>query len=372
MDSASTSPLGEDRPLHGLRVVELASVLAGPLAGSFFAELGAEVIKVENPKTGGDVTRQWRAAGESPEGPSAYYAAANGPKEVQMLDLYSDEGQRQLHGLLSEADLLLQNFRPAGLVKLGLEPQALAERHPHLIHVHLKGFFSEPDRAGYDMVVQAETGFMAMNGEPGRPPVRMPVALMDVLAAHQMRSAALLALWQRERDGLGSYLEVWLDAAGLSALANRATEHLVAGSEPQPLGALHPQIAPYGESFECACGQRVVMAVGNDRQFAALCGLLGHPEWAADARFASNPDRVSNRTALTELLASALSRLEAKPLLMEALNSGIPLGKLNLVSEALDGPTGRAMTAAFECDGYPVQHVRQVAFRVHRNGNRST
>jgi len=146
----------------------------------------------------------------------------------------------------------------------------------------------------------------------------------------------------------------------------------VAGNEPQPLGAVHPQIAPYGESFVCACGQRVVMAVGNDRQFAALCGLLGHPEWAVDVRFATNPKRVSHRTALTELLASALSQHDAKALLMAARKSGVPIGKLNLVSEALDGPTGRAMTASFTCDGHAVQHVRQVAFRVHRNGNRST
>ena len=158
-----------------------------------------------------------------------------------------------------------------------------AKRFPRLIHVTSSAFCDQPHRGGYDMAVQAETGFMSMNGER-RDPIRMPVALMDVLAAHQMRSALLLALYERERSGHGAYIETWLDASGFSALANRATEHLVAGQTPEPLGAIHPQIAPYGESFVCACHGRVVMAVGGDAQFHALCHLLGHPEWATDDR----------------------------------------------------------------------------------------
>ena len=372
MEDRASSPLGMDRPLKGLRVVELASVLAGPLAGSFFAELGAHVVKVENPASGGDVTRQWRSEGESTDGPSAYYVAANGPKEVRMLDLKEGEDRAELDGLLAEADIVLQNYKPGTLERLGLHPTALAERHPHLIHVHLKGFLSNANRPGYDMVVQAETGFMAMNGGDDGRSFRMPVALMDVLAAHQMRSAALLALWQRERDGLGSYLEVWLDASGLSALANRATEHLVAGKEPQALGALHPQIAPYGETFPCHCGGEIATAVGNDHQFRELCGLLGHGEWAEDDRFVTNPLRVQHRKALAQLMAPAFLEKSAEWVLGEALKRGVPLGRVNKVSAALDSDSGRAMTATFETEGHPVRHVRQVAFRIHRNGKRST
>jgi len=372
MEHRATSPLGMERPLEGLRVIELASVLAGPLAGSFFAELGAEVIKVENPTTGGDVTRQWRSTSEPLDRPSAYYVAANGPKEVRMLDLKQDGDRAELDRLLADADIVLQNYKPSGLDRLGLQPEALAARHPHLIHVHLKGFLSDDNRPGYDMVVQAETGFMSMNGQGDGPIFRMPVALMDVLAAHQMRSAALLALWQREQDGLGSYLEVWLDASGLSALANRATEHLVGGKEPQALGALHPQIAPYGETFRCRCGSQIVTAVGNDPQFVALCGLLGHPEWAKDDRFVSNPLRVQHREAMSQFLAPAFLERRADMLLAEARKRNIPLGKVNRVSEALGSDSGRAMTATFETEGHTVQHVRQVAFSIHRNGKRST
>lgn len=369
--SGPTAPLGPHRPLSGLRVVELASVLAGPLVGTFLAELGADVTKVEHPDRG-DVTRNWRSAGESPDGPSAYFAAANGPKRSAQIDLKSPEGQQQLDGLLRDADILLQNAMSASLPGLGLEPDVLAERFPALIHIHLKGFMDRPDRGGYDMVVQAESGFAALNAAPGGPASRMPVALMDVLAAHQMRSAVLLALYEREKDGQGAYIETWLDASGLSALANRATEYLVAGQEPQPLGTLHPQIAPYGETFICRCGGRVVLAVGNDRQFAALCGILGLSPLASDARFAENPDRVVHREAMAQQLAKAIGERDADSLLASASERGVPMGRVNTISDALNSPTGRAMTASFEWEGAPVRHVRQVAFRVHRAGSRST
>ena len=364
-------PLGDDRPLEGLKVIELASVLAGPLVGTFLAELGAEVVKVEMPGIG-DVTRSWRLSGESPDGPSAYYVAANGPKQGLRLNLKTETGQQELDALLAEADILLQNARPDSLEGLGLDPARLAERHPRLIHVHLLGFLDQPGRAGYDIVVQAESGFLSMNGEPGGTPFRMPVALMDVLAAHQMRSALLLALYDRERSGQGAYVETWLDASGFSGLANRATEHLVAGQSPQPLGALHPQIAPYGELFQCRCGGWIVAAVGSDRQFQALCHLLGLDDLAEDGRFETNPNRVTNRVALAERLAPAFSQQDADALMDEAIAAGIPLGWVKSVEDALSSGTGRAMTAEFSLEGAPVRHVRQVAFRLHRNGKRTT
>ena len=206
-------PLGMTAP-EGLKVIELASVLAGLLVGTFLAELGAEVVKVEMPATG--ISPAVGASGESTDGPSAYYVAANGPKQGLRLNLKTETGQRELDALLAEADILLQNARPDSLEMTGLDPSRQAERHPRQIHVHLHGFLDQPGRAGYDIVVQAESGFLSMNGEPGGSPFRMPVALMDVLAAHQMRSALLLALYDRERSGQGAYVETWLDASGFS------------------------------------------------------------------------------------------------------------------------------------------------------------
>ena len=364
-------PLGDDRPLEGLKVVELASVLAGPLVGTFLAELGAEVIKVEPPGQG-DVTRNWRLADEPLDGPSAYYSAANGPKTTIQINLKSKAGQDQLSSLLNGTDILLQNARPDALPSLGLDPEQLAKRYPTLIHVHLLGFFDQPGRGGYDIVVQAESGFLSMNGTPDGAGFRMPVALMDVLAAHQMRSALLLALYERERSGSGAYIETWLDASGFSGLANRATEHLVAGQTPRPLGALHPQIAPYGEHFSCRCGAVIVTAIGNDRQFAALCELLGAEELAATSSFSSNPLRVQNRENLALKLGPYFASLDAQFIMEQAMLQGVPLGRVKSVPEALSDGTGRAMTAEFEIEGRTVRHIRQVAFRLHRNGSRTT
>ena len=366
-----TPPLGDDQPLKGLKVVELATVLAGPLVGTFLAELGANVIKIEPPGRG-DVTRSWRLTGESQEGPGAYYVAANGPKCIERINLKTDEGQRALIEHLDDADILIQNTRPTSLNGLGLDPEVLALRHPQLIHVHLLGFLDNPMRGGYDIVVQAESGFLSMNGETDGAPFRMPVALMDVLAAHQMRSGLLLALFERERTGRGAYIETWLDASGFSGLVNRGTEHLVAGKTPEPLGALHPQIAPYGELFTCRCGSVVVTAVGNDTQFRSLCRLLGKEELANDARFTKNPERVTHRESLAGILAPLFADTEADALLDAALSCGIPLGRVKSVSDALASGTGRAMTAEFNVEGVPVRHVRQVAFRIHRTGNRTT
>ncbi len=366
-----TPPLGDDRPLEGLQVVELASVLAGPLVGTFLAELGAKVTKVEPPGQG-DVTRNWRLANEPLDGPSAYYTAANGPKNTVRINLKSKEGQNQLSRLLDGADILLQNAHPDSLASLGLNPEELATRHPKLIHVHLLGFFDQPGRGGYDIVVQAESGFLSMNGTPDGMGFRMPVALMDVLAAHQMRSALLLALYERERSGSGAYIETWLDASGLSGLVNRATEHLVAGQTPKPLGALHPQIAPYGEYFSCRCGGVIVTAIGNDRQFTALCRLLGTEELAADPGFSSNPLRVQNRVRLAQRLQPCFASLDAQSVMEHAILLGVPLGRVKSVSEALSEGTGQAMTAEFDLEGQSVRHIRQVAFRLHRNGRRTT
>ncbi len=367
----SLPSLENDQPLRGIKVLELASVLAGPLVGTFLAELGAEVIKVEHPSNG-DVTRAWRSQGEDQNGPSAYYAAANGPKRVIRQDLTLPEGQQWLQSELENTDILLQNFKTSSLGRLRLDPDKLAKQHPRLIHIHLKGFMDDVNRGGYDIVVQAETGFLAMNGTAESAPFRMPVALMDVLAAHQMRSAVLLALYQREKDGLGAYAEAWLDASGFSALANRATEHLVAGQSPAPLGPLHPQIAPYGEAFACGCGETLVTAVGNDAQFARLCQLLELTGVHQDPQFASNPQRVKNRVALFAALEPAFAKKSAADIMEQALLLGVPLGQLKSVEEALTSPTGRAMTSHFQLDGHPVKHVRQVAFQVHRTGSRTT
>ena len=237
------------RPFDGLKVVELASVLAGPLAGSFLAEGGATVLKVEHPELG-DVTRTWRSEGEPTDDPnSAYFAAANTFKKVIKMDLASEDGRRWLEKELSTCDVLLQNFKESDLNKFNLNPEELAKKFPNIIHIRLVGFAESPERLAYDVVMQAETGFMHMNGTPENGGVKIPVAMIDILASHQMRSAVTTGLYARERGATGWYAQVSLELSGIAALVNQATNYLMNDSVPQPRGSIHPTSHPMGNSW---------------------------------------------------------------------------------------------------------------------------
>lgn len=348
--------------LEGIKVLELASVLAGPLAGTAFAVRGAKVTKVERPPHG-DVTRSWRGRNE-PEGGSAYYASANAGKHVVWQDLGSAAGLTWLESALAEHDVVLQNFKAADLAKFGLEPETIAARHPHLVHVRLVGFPEAPERLAYDVVVQAETGFMSMNGEAGGPPLRMPVALMDVLASHQIRAAVLEGLLGRAQGLGGCYAEVSLEASGISALVNQATNFLIGHQRPTAQGSIHPNIAPYGDLLRCSDGW-VVLAVGSDRQFQQLCQVLGHAEWADDERFLTNPDRLQHRVELMELLNSASTHASRTFWDSAFQAAGVPAGVVRGVDEVFaPGTAGEAMLIGDELGHRP----SPIAYRISRLG----
>lgn len=344
-------------PLESVRVLELASVLAGPMAATALAERGAKVTKVERPPHG-DVTRSWKTQGESPGATlSAYYESANGEKEVVWKDLSTPEGQVWLESALASHDVVIENFKAADLAKFNLEPEDLARRHPHLIRIRLVGFADAPERLAYDVVVQAETGFMGMNGFADRPPVRMPVALMDVLASHQIRMAALEGLLARAAGKTGYFAEVSLEGSGLTALVNQATNLLVAGHTPTRNAGQHPNIAPYGEALHCSDGY-VVLAVGNDRQFEGLCRVLGVPELATDDRFKTNQQRVAHRHALLEYLNANAATWTKTALELALRDAGAPAGIVKSMDEVFEGdgaqwtvenPSGatRARTVAY-------------------------
>ena len=336
------------KPFKDLKVLELSSVLAGPLAGTFFAEGGAEVLKVENPVSG-DVTRSWRAKGESTDSPiSAYYASANTYKKVVRKDLKSEEGRVWLEEQLASTDLLLENFKLADLEKFNLSPKAVASRHPHLVHIRLVGFADQPERLAYDVVVQAETGFMHMNGDPSSDPTRMPVALIDVLASGQIRSAALSALYSRERGTTGIYSEVSLELSGVSALVNRATNYLMNSSEQNRLGSAHPNIAPYGDILTLQSGRQIVLAIGSNSQFEGLCKVLDLAHLPATPQFATNASRVKNRESLVALLqkkAGALNDVEA--LMSDLTSNKVPAGIIRPLSEVF-GPGSAASNHLIE------------------------
>lgn len=344
-----------------LLVLELASVLAGPSVGQFFAELGATVIKVENPRTNGDVTRRWTApsAEATDDDRSAYFCCCNHGKQSIALDLSTEDGQDLLHELTREADVVLASYRPGTAEALGADYETLSAVNPDLIYGHVTGYGPERNRAGYDAVLQAESGFMHMNGSPEGPPTKLPVALMDVLAAHQLKEGLLVALLRRERGGDGAYVPVSLVQAAVSGLANQATNWLVAGYSPQRMGSAHPNIAPYGTPYETGDGPPLVLAVGTDRQFAALCDVIDRPTLADDPRFATNAQRAKHREALTRVLEDRFAHFKTEALLDALHDRNVPAGVVRDVPAVFDQPMAQKMVLD---PGEGPAGLRQTAF----------
>ena len=346
---------------NDLLVLELASVLAGPSVGQFFAELGATVIKVENAATKGDVTRTWKMRTEdATTDVSAYFSAANWGKQAIALDLTMPAALEALHRLVAKADIVIASYKPGDAEKLQVDYDTLSQINPRLIYGHITGYGTHDPRAGYDAVVQAESGFMHMNGEPDGPPTKMPVALMDVLAAHQLKEGILTALYQRERTGKGQYVTVSLLQSAVSALVNQATNYLVAGHNPQRMGSEHPNIVPYGSVFTTRDGFQLVLAVGDDRQFRRLCQVLGAPGIASDPAFATNSARVKHREEINARLGELIGQQEREPLLQALHGLHVPAGAVNSVADVFSLPQGRQMLLE---SNRAAPGIRQVAFQ---------
>jgi crotonobetainyl-CoA:carnitine CoA-transferase CaiB-like acyl-CoA transferase len=351
---------------EGLRVVEFASVLAGPAVGMFFAELGAEVVKIENKTTGGDVTRHWKLPEESPESPvSAYYASVNWGKRSLRLDLGLAADREEAIRLASEADVVISNFKPSAADRFGLGADQLLRLNPRLIYAQVYAFDDPADeRPAFDVVMQAEAGFLFMNGEPGGPPVKMPVALIDLLAAHQLKEAVLIALLHRERTGQGSVVSTSLLESALASLANQATNWLMAGNVPQRLGTRHPNIAPYGDIFYGADTQPILLAVGTERQFAQLCRCTGLEELLDQADFQTNSARVRHREALNARLAEALVTRPAADWLELFQSEGVPAARIRDMPTVFELPAAQRMILESDLEGQPARTMRTVAFQV--------
>jgi crotonobetainyl-CoA:carnitine CoA-transferase CaiB-like acyl-CoA transferase len=349
-------------PFAGLRLLELAAVLAGPQVGQFFAELGADVLKIE--PLGGDVTRTWRVPGDNPDSSvSAYFASSNWGKQTKVLDLMQPAAQAELHQLAAVADIVLVSYKPGDAAKLSADYATLAASNQRLIYAQLTGYGPGYNRVGYDAVLQAETGFMHLNAaSPHDPPQKMPVAFIDLFAAHQLKEGILTALYQRERTGLGCLVEVSLFDSALASLANQGATWFTTGNDPVPLGSGHPGIVPYGTVYRAADGQRLVLAVGTDAQFRTLCQVLQRPRWADEPRFITNPARVRHRAALEELLLVRIAELNGWALLHELARLGVPAGAVRTVSEALSTDLAQPMLLP-PASSFPALGLRTVAFR---------
>ncbi len=355
--------------LTGIKVLELASVLAGPGVGMFFAELGASVIKVENVITQGDVTRKWKLPSEDANNDiSGYFSCVNWGKQSIALDLCHAEGLEIVYRLASLCDIVLVSYKPGDAEKLKVDYSTLRARNNSIIYAHLTGYGLQNARAGFDAIIQAETGFTYMNGEPDGSPTKMPVALMDILAAHQLKEAILLALYMKEKTGQGQFIEASLFKAGVASLANQATNWLVGNSIPQRLGSDHPNIVPYGTIFNTADGREIVLAVGTNKQFQQLVTLLGKPGLATDPRFMKNQDRVINKAVINQILQDEIIKYDRSSILKLLEIRSIPAGGVFNMQEVFQTPEAQPMlVAGAYTNGNEITGVRSVAFTTGGN-----
>lgn len=330
-------------PFQDLKVIELASVLAGPSVGMFLAELGASVLKIEAPPHG-DVTRSWKLPDEPKDSRTpAYFSSVNWGKSYLSLDLRQADARQAVYRRIPETDIILVSYKPGDALKLGMDWPVLSALNPKLIYGEISGYGADSDRVGYDAIIQAEAGFTYMNGEQDGPPVKMPVALMDILAAHQLKAGILTALYQREKTGLGDYIQVSLIQAGIASLANQASNYLMTGHVPGRMGSSHPNIVPYGTLYLCRDGRYIVLAVGTDKQFNHLMVVLGLSHVAGEERFATNPLRVQHRTDLELMLRDAIALQDREELLTKLHARQVPAGGVNTLAEVFETQEGKAL-----------------------------
>ncbi len=350
--------------LSGIRVLELANVLAGPGVGAMLAELGAEVIKIENLLTSGDVTRTWKLPSEDPSTDiSAYFSCVNWGKKSVALDLIHPEGLNLIHASIKYFDIVLASHKPGDAEKLKVDYANLQPLNPRLIYAHLTGYGLENKRAGYDAIIQAETGFTFINGEAGCRPVKMPVALMDILAGHHLKEAILLALYQRERTGLGTFTDVSLFRSGVTSLANQATNWLVGNCIPQAMGSDHPNIVPYGTVYDTLDKKHLVLAIGTDSQFRDLCKVLEAEHLATDDRYINNLSRVQNRESLQSTLKNLIKMQERDALLEKLEKYKIPAGGVFNMKEVFEQPEAQPLIHSKTTDeGNQLKGVSAIAF----------
>lgn len=351
----------------GLKVVEFASVLAGPAVGMFFAELGAEVIKIENKTTGGDVTRGWKQPSEDPNSAiSAYWCSVNWGKEHWLLDLNDATDRAKAKQIALAADVVISNFKPSSARRMGFDADTLRIENQKLIYAQLNSYADPEDESpAFDAVLQAEAGFLYMNGEAERPPVKLPVALIDILAAHQLKEAILLALLQRERSGEGCIVTTSLLESALASLANQASNYLMNGHIPQRMGTRHPNIAPYGDTYICADGQTLLLAVGTERQFSHLCTALGLSELLQNPDFQTNTARVSNRDQLNVILQEQIKRLTLQEAMTRLKAAGVPAARIRDMKSVFEIPAAQDMVLEEKMpDGQTTRRVKTIAFKI--------
>ena len=346
-------------PLEGVKVIELARILAGPWAGQTLADLGADVIKVEAPE--GDDTRRWGPPFIERQGPdgsidrsAAYFHATNRGKRGITCDFRTAEGQETVRKLVADADVVIENFKVGGLAKYGLDWESLRAVNPRLVYCSITGFGQTgpyAHRAGYDFIIQGMAGLMSVTGEPQGQPQKVGVAVTDVFTGVYAATAILAALVQRGRTGEGQHIDMALMDVATSIMANQAMNYLASGKAPVKMGNAHPNLAPYAV-FDCADGW-IILATGNDGQYQRLCGILGLEDIATAPEFLTNADRIAHREEMTARITAATRRWQKADLLAACEAKGVPAGPINDLAEVFADPQVLARQMQIAPEGVP-------------------
>jgi crotonobetainyl-CoA:carnitine CoA-transferase CaiB-like acyl-CoA transferase len=352
-------------PLAGLKVLDLSRVLAGPWASQILADLGADVVKVERPGTGDD-TRGWGPPfvtdAEGHSGDAAYFLAANRNKRSLALDLAKHQGQAVVRRLAAQADIVIENFKRGDLKRYGLDYASLSTVKPDIIYCSVTGFGQQgphADRPGYDFMIQGMAGFMSLTGEAGGEPLRAGVAVADLTTGMYSAISILAALRHRDATGEGQHIDMALFDVTFGWLANQAQNYLVSGKPPGRTGNTHPNLVPY-QVFETAT-KPIIVAVGNDKQFASFAAALGQPGWASDPRFRLNRDRIGHRAELVALIGEVLRRHAAEHWLAAIESVGVPVGPVNDLAQAFADPQVAARGLLVEVEHPVAGPIRTLA-----------
>lgn len=356
---------GSEGPLKGVKVLDLSRILAGPTCTQLLGDLGASVIKIENPTTGGDDTRQWgppyvEDAQGNRSDLSAYFMSANRNKKSVAIDITTTEGQSEIKRLASHADILIENFKPGGLAKYGLDYATLSQDFPSLVYCSISGYGQTGPNAskpGYDLMAQGYGGIMSLTGEPDGAPMKVGVGIADVMCGMYASVGILAALRHRDQTGEGQQIDLALVDAQIAWLINEGVNYLTSGNVPQRRGNGHPNIVPY-DVYETADGH-VILAVGNDSQFRRFCECIEHPDLADDPRFATNPARLENRDALNAVLRPVVKTHASETMIAHLEARKVPVGPAQTLDQvfATDQVEARQMQIAMQAEPGDVQLI---------------
>lgn len=355
--------LFERNMLKNLKILELANVLAGPSVGMFFSELGAEVTKIENKKTNGDLTRKWFLAKENTSSVSAYFSSVNYNKKHLFLDYNNKKDRVKIEGLIKDCDIVITNFKAGDGEKFKLTFEDCKKLNSSIIYAHLGGFKSNIERVAFDVVLQAETGFMSMNGEANRDPVKMPVALIDILAAHQLKEGILIALIKRNENKKAIKVSTTLEEAAIASLVNQASNYLMLNHIAKPIGTKHPNIAPYGDMIITKNGDKLVIAIGTDLQFLKFAKIISIEETITE-KFNSNINRVKNREELMLVINQKCKNFDTNQLMIKCIDANVPIGKIKNIDEVLNSDVSKEMILSENIEGIETKRIKSVAFKL--------